>query len=138
MIKPSATVPPTVYVIDDETPIQLSLKALLKTWRVAVVAFSSARAFWDSYQDEWTGCVLVDLRMPGESGLTLLKELQERRGSLTAILMTGHGDIESQRQAIQLGAISVLEKPFRANELKELLERHCPEILYGTKSTTAL
>lgn len=125
-----------VYVVDDEAPIQLSLKALLGTWGIAAIVFSSAAAFWNSYRDEWTGCVLVDLRMPGESGLVLLKKLQQRRGALIAILMTGHGEEESQRQAIECGAIGILEKPFRPSQLKGLLEHHCPELFCGVKSTS--
>jgi FixJ family two-component response regulator len=125
-----------VYVVDDEASIQLSLKALLGTWGISVNAFSSAAGFWNSFRSEWTGFVVVDLRMPGESGLALLQELRQRRCDLITILMTGHGDDESQRKAIECGAIGVLEKPFRARQLKELLERHRPELFCEVKSTS--
>jgi FixJ family two-component response regulator len=125
-----------VYVVDDEASIKLSLKALLGTWGISVIVFSSAADFWNSYRGEWTGCVLVDLRMPGESGLALLTELKQRRCDLIAILMTGHGEDESHRHAIECGAVGILEKPFRASQLKELLEHHRPELFRGVKSTS--
>lgn len=117
---------PAVYVVDDEIVFQHSFEALLATWGIPVRAFSSAEAFLADYQQEWIGCVVVDLRMPGMGGLGLLKELQQRGCSLPALIMTGHGEHELLQQAREYGAVSVLEKPYRAEQLKGFLERQFP------------
>ncbi len=85
----------------------------------------------ESYSDEWTGCLLVDVRMPGMSGFDLLKELRSRGSSLPAILMTGHGVAGLEQDAIDAGAANVLEKPFPIEQLKEFLVRQCPELFPG-------
>lgn len=118
---------PAVFVVDDEAAIQRSLTELLDVWNVRVHSFSSAEAFLESYREDWTGCLLIDLRMPGMNGLGLLKELRHRGCSLPALLMTGHGERELQQQAIECGACGVLEKPYRVEQLIGILERHCPE-----------
>lgn len=123
---------PAVFVVDDEVAIQHCLKALLSVWGIPVHTFSSAEAFLESYSHDWTGCLFVDLRMPGTGGLGLLKELRQRGSSLPALLITGHGQWEVQQQAIEYGAVGVLEKPFRVEVLKEHMERHCPEFFAAT------
>lgn len=125
---------PAVFVIDDDVAIQDALKGLLGIWGIRVQAFFSAEAFLESYSDESTGCLLVDFRMPGMSGIDLLKELRHRGNSLPAILMTGHGNDELEQQAIDAGAVNVLEKPFQVEQLKDVLERHCPELFRDAKS----
>lgn len=125
---------PAVFVIDDDVAIQDALKGLLGIWGIRVREFFSTRAFLESYSDEWTGCLLVDVRMPGMSGIDLLKELRHRGSALPAILMTGHGNKELQQQAIDAGALNVLEKPFQIQHLKDILDRHCPDLFGGAKS----
>jgi FixJ family two-component response regulator len=124
---------PAVFVVDDEAAIQRSLTELLDVWNVRVHSFSSAEAFLESYQEDWTGCLLIDLRMPGMNGLGLLKELRRRGCSLPALLMTGHGERELQQQAIECGACGLLEKPYRVEQLIGTLERHCPEFFRSAK-----
>ena len=97
--------PPTVYVVDDEAAIRSSLRALLQVW-----GFSA------------TGLLLVDLRLPGKSGLELLEELQCRNTHLTAILMTGHGEQEVLHLLEERGAIGALSKPFHFHELKRFVD----------------
>lgn len=122
---------PAVFVVDDEVAFQLSLQALLGVWGIRVQTFSSAEEFLGAYRLEWTGCLIVDLRMPGIGGLELLKQLRKRDCSLATLLMTGHGEHELLQQAIEHGAAAVLEKPYRAEELKRFLERHYPAFFDG-------
>ncbi|MGN6132885.1 MAG: response regulator transcription factor [Aureliella sp.] len=126
MTSRTQTHPPCAFVVDDEVAFQLSLQALLGIWGIPVRAFSSAEEFLSAYRGDWTGCLIVDLRMPGMGGLELLRQLRKRDCSLATLLMTGHGEHELLQQAIELGAAAVLEKPYRAEELKDFLERHCP------------
>ena len=125
---------PLTFVVDDDVAIQGCLKALLGTWGIRALTFSSAQTFLESYCDEWTGCLLVDHRMPGMSGIDLLNELRHRGSSLSTVLITGHGDAELLQQAIDAGAVDVLEKPFRVEKLKNIMERQWPELFQGDKS----
>lgn len=131
------TLLPAVFVVDDEAAIQLSLTELLGVWNLRVCSFSSAEEFLESYQADWIGCLLVDLRMPGMNGLGLLKELRQRGCSLPTLLMTGHGERALQQQAIECGACGILEKPYRAEQLKGILERHCPEFFGSSNPSKA-
>jgi len=117
---------PAVFVIDDEVAMHEALKGLLATWGIRAHAFLSAEAFFESYRDEWTGCVLVDFRMPGLNGIELFKELRHRGSSLSFVLMTGHGNRELGQQVLNAGIVAILEKPFRVDQLKEFLARQCP------------
>jgi len=119
---------PAVFVIDDDAAIQQTLEDLLATWGIRVQPFDSGEAFLERYQDDWTGCLIIDVRMPGISGFDLLKELRRRGFSIPAILMSGHGDASWEEEAIQAGALAFLEKPFRVEQLKACLACHCPEV----------
>jgi FixJ family two-component response regulator len=125
---------PAVFVIDDDVAIQGALKGLLGTWGIRLHSFLSAEAFLESYSDEWTGCLLVDVRMPSMSGFELLKELRSRGGSLPAVLMTGHGIAGLVQEATDAGAANILEKPFQVEQLRDLLNRQCPELFRGARS----
>jgi two-component system, LuxR family, response regulator FixJ len=125
---------PAVFVIDDYLAIQDALKGLLSAWGIRVHSFLSAEAFLESYSDEWTGCLLVDIRMPGMSGFDLLKELRSRGSSLPAILMTGHGVEGLEQEAIGASAVNILEKPFQVEQLRDFLVRQCRELFGGAKA----
>jgi len=120
--------PPAVFLIDDDAAIQQTFEDLLGAWGIHVRSYYSAEAFLEGYRDDWTGCLIVDVRMPGISGFDLLKELRSRGIALPAILMSGHGDATWEQEAIQAGALAFLEKPFRVEQLKECLACHCPEV----------
>lgn len=120
---------PAVYVVDDEEAMQAALQTLLGLWGAPCRVFSSAEAVLAEYRAEWTGLLLVDLRMPGRDGLALIRELHARGCRMPKLLMTGHEERESLRQALAFGAIGVLEKPFEAALLKDFLQRYCPEVL---------
>lgn len=110
-----------VYLIDDDSGIRESFTVLLNTMGWQVLSFASAGEFIAMQQrsDELHGCILLDIRMPGKSGLVLLDELQQQAVLLPVILMTGHGTIETCRRAFKNGAFEFLTKPVDADLLIE-------------------
>jgi len=117
---------PTVFVVEDEEPVRSSLARLLSAIGYPNRTFDSAEAFLESDAGDRDGCLLVDIRMPGMSGLDLLEELERRGISLPAIVMTGHIDERSLQRLGTLHTIGFLEKPFSVRELKAVLERWRP------------
>jgi two-component system response regulator FixJ len=101
-----------VYVIDDDEAARHSLEFLLKTAGVGVRSFDSAKSFLDSPLDFERGCIVTDVRMPEMSGLDLLRHLKEKQIKLPVIMITGHGDISLAVEAMKIGALDFLEKPF--------------------------
>jgi FixJ family two-component response regulator len=114
---------PPVFVIDDEEPVRSGLARLLRAIGVPCLTFESAESFLDAYEPEQDGCLLVDIRMPGMSGLDLIEELSSRKISLSAIVMTGHADVRALERLQALNTVGYLEKPFRVAELRNVLER---------------
>ena len=108
---------PTVYVIDDDPAMRDSLDFLLDAAGFRVKLFDSAISFLDALPDLGVGCVVSDVRMPGLDGLELLKRLKNDNKTLPIIIMTGHGDIPLAVEAMKLGAIDFLEKPFEDERL---------------------
>jgi two-component system response regulator FixJ len=101
-----------VHVIDDDDAMRESLAFLLKSARVAVATYESADAFLANLQSVRGGCVITDVRMPGMSGLDLLKRLRELKNPMPVIVITGHGDVPLAVEAMKFGASDFLEKPF--------------------------
>ena len=114
---------PLVFVIDDEEPVRAGLARLLRVIGVASVTFESAESFLEAYDPAIEGCLLVDIRMPGMSGLDLIEELDRRKISIPAIVMTGHADARAMQRLEGLKTMGFLEKPFRVAELKNALGR---------------
>jgi len=102
----------TVHVIDDDEAIRDSLTFLLRTARLDVQSYPSAMAFLEALPEANLSCVITDVRMPGMSGIDLLRRLRERKISVPVIVITGHGDIPLAVEAMRIGAIDFLEKPF--------------------------
>jgi two-component system, LuxR family, response regulator FixJ len=102
----------TVHVIDDDEALRDSLTFLLRTVRLDVLSYPSAAAFLETLPDANLSCVITDVRMPGMSGIDLLRNLRERKISVPVIVITGHGDIPLAVEAMKIGAIDFLEKPF--------------------------
>lgn len=115
--------PPPVFIIEDEEPVRASLAKLLRAIGFPAMTFASAESFLASYDGDRAGCLLVDIRLPGMSGLDLIEELDRRGLFLPAIVMTGHTDEKSLQRLTALQAIGFLEKPFSVGQLKEMLER---------------
>jgi len=107
----------TVYIVDDDDAVRDSLCFLLKTVNLDATTFTSGDAFLQSYDEEMTGCVLLDIRMPGTSGIEVQKKLQQLDCKLPIIFITGHGDVPMAVEAMQSGAFDFIQKPFRDQEL---------------------
>jgi len=114
--------PATVYIVDDDSAVRSALRLLLKSVGLSASTFDSARAFLDAYSDDWSGCVLLDVRMPGMSGPALQQELNLRGCALPVIFITGHGDVTMAVEAMQHGAFDFVEKPFHDQDLLERVE----------------
>ena len=101
-----------VHVIDDDEAIRQSLAFLLQAAKLEVKTYASAMAFLDALPDAASGCVITDVRMPGMSGVDLLRRLKELKISVPVIVITGHGDVALAVEAMKVGAVDFLEKPF--------------------------
>lgn len=119
----NASSEPTVYVIDDEGDVRRSLGFFLKTAGFLPRPFLSGEDFLADAPQLAPGCVLLDVRLGGISGLEVIEQLGARRSRLPVIIMTGHGDIATAVQAMKLGAIDFLEKPFGEDALATALRR---------------
>jgi two-component system response regulator FixJ len=101
-----------VHVIDDDDAVRESLEFLLRTAKINVRTYESATAFLNAKADSGPGCVVTDVRMPGMSGVDLLRQLKARGSTMPVIVITGHGDIQLAVEAMKIGAADFLEKPF--------------------------
>ena len=108
---------PTVYVVDDDDAVRDSLMDLVDSVGLKAEEFASAQAFLDSYDEKRPGCLVLDIRMPGMSGLDLQDRLSEVGSVLPIIFITGHGDVPMAVRAMQRGAVDFIQKPFRDQEL---------------------
>jgi two-component system response regulator FixJ len=113
---------PTVFVIDDDEPVRDAIGLLLDTVDIAHETFASAQDFLAAYDDHRTGCLVLDIRMPGMSGLELQDHLKEQRDPIPIIFITGHGDIPMAVEAMKKGAIDFIRKPFRDQELLDRIQ----------------
>jgi two-component system, LuxR family, response regulator FixJ len=111
-----------VYVIDDDEAMRDSLSFLLESAGFDVTLFESALKFLDALPELAFGCVVSDVRMPGLDGIELLKRMKTRPGAFPIVIMTGHGDIPLAVEAMKLGAIDFLEKPFEDDRLITMIE----------------
>jgi FixJ family two-component response regulator len=101
-----------VAIVDDDESVRASLLALMKEAGLRAQAFASAEEFLDSGQQEETGCLVTDIRMPGMSGLDLQEKLNEEDFRIPTIFITAHGDTKMRMQALRSGAVEFLAKPF--------------------------
>ena len=114
---------PPVFVIDDEEPVRASLAKLLRAMGYPTQSFPSAMSFLASDAVGQPGCLLLDLRMPGMSGIDLIEELSRRQMTVPIIVMTGHTDMKSVQRLESFPLLGFLEKPFSVDQLRELLDR---------------
>jgi FixJ family two-component response regulator len=108
---------PTVFVVDDDEAVRTSLKLLLKSVGRSVVDYASASDYLAAYQFERPGCLVLDIRMPGMSGLELQNQLNARGAIVPVIFISGHADVPMAVEAVQHGAFDFLQKPFRDQDL---------------------
>jgi FixJ family two-component response regulator len=112
-----------VVVVDDDASLRRSLSNLLASVGFHVETFASAEAFLESAHRERTGCLVLDLRMPGMSGLDLLRHLAATGSLVPAIVLTAHGNDEARRECLEAGAYAFLEKPFPSATLLGAVRR---------------
>ncbi len=123
-----------VYVIDDDPAMRDSLDFLLGAAGFSVRLFDSAQRFLDELASLEAGCVLTDVRMPGIDGMELLRQLNSGARKLPVIVMTGHGDVPLAVEAMKLGALDFLEKPFEDDRLIGMIETALAQNATGSKS----
>ena len=113
----------TVYVVDDDEAVRDSLRFLLEASGYEVQPFDSAEAFLAGFDSASLACLILDVRMPGMSGLELQEELARRGVTLPIVFITGHGDVPMAVSTMKKGAADFIEKPFDQASLKKLVDR---------------
>jgi len=103
---------PVIYVIDDDEAVRQSLEFLLKTAGMTARGFESATAFLEVLPQISSGCIVTDVRMPDVTGIDLLRRVKELGSDIPVIVITGHGDVSLAVEAMKMGAVDFLEKPF--------------------------
>ena len=113
----------SVYIVDDDEGIRKALGLLMKSAGLLAEQYASADAFLQDFNPSKGGCLVVDVRMPGISGLELQKVLANRQISIPVIIMTGHGDVTMAVKAMKAGAADFIEKPFKNQELLDRIQQ---------------
>lgn len=108
-----------VYIVDDDAAVRDSMEALLSTADMKVQSFASGQDFLEGWSPAQSGCLVLDIRMPGMSGIDLLELLIMRGISIPVVMMTAHGDVKIAVKAMKLGAVDFIEKPFNDNVMIE-------------------
>lgn len=119
----AAAAAPTVFVIDDDAAVRQSLSLLMRSMALAVETFESPQAFLERCAVGRAGCVILDIRMPGTSGLELQEEMGRRGYGLPIIFITGHGDVSMAVRAMRSGAVDFIEKPFNDQHLLDRINQ---------------
>jgi len=114
---------PTVYIVHDDDAVRDSLAWLLSSVKLPVKAFASADEFLYALDPTPVGCALIDVRMPGTSGLQLQELLKDRAANLSVIIVTGHADVPMAIRAMKAGAVDFVEKPFNDQQVLELVSK---------------
>ena len=112
----------TVFIVEDDQSVRDALCLLLGLQGHSVAMFADAESFLQSYRPTWYGCLLIDIRMPGMDGLALQKQLKKMGCRTPIIVMTGHGSVDSAREAFRSEAVDFLEKPIDHNRLLRAIE----------------
>jgi RNA polymerase sigma factor (sigma-70 family) len=113
----------TVFVVDDDKSVRAALESLIRSVGLRVETFASAREFLERRRSEVPGCLVLDVRMPGLSGLDLQREMAEANIETPIIFITGHGDIPMTVRAMKAGAVEFLTKPFRDQDLLDAIQQ---------------
>ncbi len=107
----------TVYIVDDDAAVRDALGLLLSLHGYSTAFFADGAAFLQALSSDMHGCLLLDIRMPGMDGLALQKLLREKNAELPVVIITGHGDVDSAREAFRAHAVDFLEKPLHEEQL---------------------
>jgi FixJ family two-component response regulator len=114
---------PVVFIVDDDANVRRSIQDLLSSVALRSEAFATPQEFIDSKRADCPGCLVLDVRLPGMSGLDFQRALAEAGVSLPIIFITGHGDVPMSVQAMKSGAVEFLMKPFRTQELLDAIQQ---------------
>ena len=123
---------PTVFVVDDDPGVQGAIRLLLRSVGLPSETFSSAKAFLESFDPGAPGCLILDLRMPGMSGIELQSRLIELESELPIIFVTAHGDVPTAVAAVKAGAVDFIQKPFQDQKLLDMVH-HAIELNAQTR-----
>jgi FixJ family two-component response regulator len=108
---------PIIFVVDDDAAVRHSTEMLIRSMGLRAESFASAAEFLEDFDPQQPGCLILDIRMPGMSGLELQGHLNELNASIPVIFVTGHGDVPMAVKAMKAGAVDFIQKPFRDQEL---------------------
>jgi len=114
---------PVVFIVDDDASVRRSVEDLLSSVALRCESFATPQEFLDSKRADCAGCLVLDVRLPGMSGLDFQRALGEAGVSLPIVFITGHGDIPMSVKAIKSGAVEFLIKPFRSQELLDAIQQ---------------
>lgn len=119
----STSIPCTIFIVDDDEAVRDSLRWLLEANGYRVKCFAAAEDFLQYYDPDQVGVLIVDVRMPGMSGLELQENLLARKATIPMVFITGHGDVPMAVNTMKKGAIDFLEKPFNEADLRSIVAR---------------
>lgn len=117
-----------ICIVDDDPAVRDSLTLMLETIGASITTFDEGSSFLKSELQNFTGCILLDVRMPGDDGLTVLQKALAINPDLQIIMMSGHGDIAMAIRALKIGAQDFIEKPFKAAEMISKMTRACERL----------
>ena len=120
-MKPADT--PTVFIIDDDSSVRIAIQGLLKSVGLRSESFASAQEFFSARAADGPSCLVLDVRLPGLSGLDFQRQLADAGVQIPIIFITGHGDIPMTVKAMKSGAVEFLTKPFRDQELLDAIQQ---------------
>jgi len=112
-----------VFIVDDDEAVRSSVRFLIRSVGLQAQVYRSAQDFLAGYDPRHPGCLLLDVRMPGMSGLELQQELNRRGATIPVVFISGHGDVPMAVEAMQQGAFDFLQKPFRDQDLLDRVQR---------------
>jgi two-component system response regulator FixJ len=113
----------TVYIVDDDEAVRESLELLLESVDQHCTSFASATDFLEAFDIDMSGCMVLDIRMPGMNGMELQRKLNELHSILPIIFVTGHGDVPMAVEAMQHGAVDFIQKPYREQDLLDKINQ---------------
>ena len=114
---------PTVYIVDDDPAIRDSLTWLFGSVNLQIAAYADGAQFLEAWMPDMRGCAIIDIRMPGISGIELFEALRKKGAALPVVFLTAHGDIHLAVRAMKDGAFDFVEKPFNQQELLEVVQK---------------
>jgi FixJ family two-component response regulator len=114
---------PTVFIVDDDASMRDALKNLFRSVGLAVETFGVGHEFLSSQRSKAPGCLVLDVRLPGSSGLDLQRQLADANIQIPIVFITGHGDIQMSVRAMKAGAVEFLTKPFRDQDLLDAVQQ---------------